>query len=304
MSKKKLVTVSSIYYIKQLLSQRAQLTLDYDKFEVQHGDYAKIIKTDLQPNMHSMFFWNKRLASQWSQEYDVPAYCVGAPYIFYRKENNIQKDVNAKGTVVFPAHGTKNMPAIFNVDHYCTALKSLPEKFHPITICVFWADITQFAIHVEYLKHGFNVTCVFLEGNNYPEGLYNILKRHQYASSNIYGSYSLYAVEMGIPFFLFGEDARYDNRLNHDPNKPKSITSTRDSEEGELRYKLFKSSPRGTITAEQEAFVHKELGLDEHISAEELRTILMPIQRDPAIIDTTDEDLADLFKQFKEAAKS
>ncbi len=293
------------YYMKAIVEQRAQIPINRDLFEIQHGLYDHAIATDIHELNHLFFAWNNKIKEEWKELSDVPAYVFGAPYVHYRRAKNIQKDPNAKGTVVFPSHGLEAMPAQYNIDAYCQQLLQLPKKFHPITICVFWGDISQFALHLEYLARGFHVTSVFLEGINYVDGFYNILKKHEYATSNIFGSYVLYAIEMDIPFFLLGERVVYDNRKQLDPNMEKTLFVADSDEMGKFRTKLFRNAPKDIITSEQRDYIHSEIGMHECLSQEQLRDAVQPILRDPKSIDHTDllevKYMNDMRREYKKS---
>lgn len=219
-----------------------------------------------------MLVWSKRRLELWNKECSIPAAVVGAPFVHYRKSRNIEQDIGARGTVAFPAHSTSTIDAVFNVDEYCEALKSLPSEFQPITICLHLHDMERKKDEL-YKKHGFNVVHagpIWVLGFEFVQNFYEILRRHKYATSNQIGSYTFYSVEMGIPFFILGESAELDN--SGEPLMPLKFNYA-DYPIGEYATELFRG-PTQTISAEQKKFAEDELGVYDCLSGTELRELL------------------------------
>lgn len=219
-----------------------------------------------------MLVWSKRRLELWNKVSSIPAAVVGAPFVHYRKSRNIEKDIAAKGTVAFPAHSTSLIDAVFNIDEYCELLKSLPEEFQPITICLHIHDMERKKDEI-YQKHGFDVVNagpIWVLGFEFVQNFYEILSSHKYATSNQIGSYSFYAVEMGIPFFILGESAELDN--SGEPLMPTKFSYT-DYPIGDYAAALFQG-PAQIISAEQKKFVEDELGVHDCLSGTELRELL------------------------------
>lgn len=168
---------------------------------------------DLLTDQPLMLVFSRRRLQAWNEKSSIPAAILGAPFVHYRKLKHIEKDIAANGTVAFPAHSTPLMDAVFDIDEYCKLLKSLPIEFHPITICLHAHDLER-KKDLIYKKFGFNVVNagpIWVPGFEYVEKFYEILGSHKYATSNQVGSYSFYAVEMSIPFFIFGEPVNVEN---------------------------------------------------------------------------------------------
>ncbi|MDP4128162.1 MAG: hypothetical protein Q8912_14660 [Bacillota bacterium] len=232
---------------------------------------------DYQCNPPLMLVWSKRRLEQWNKASNIPSAIMGAPFVHYRKLRQIEKDTTARGTVAFPAHSTRLIDAVFDIDNYCNQLKSLPSEYHPITICLHIHDLER-KKDLKYKEHGFNVVSAG-EGNvlrfEYVDKFYDILKSHKCATSNQVGSYSFYAVEMGIPFFIFGEEANLVN--SGDPLWPSEF-SYDDYPIGVYATNLFKG-PTQVIREEQKKFVEDELGIHDCLSGTELRELLIESNR-------------------------
>jgi hypothetical protein len=98
------------------------------------------------------------------------------------------------------------------------------------------------------------------------------LRNFSYATSNLVGSYAYYTVEMGIPFFIYGNKQKYINHNDSnicigewDPYKEsKSYKHAHDIFTG-----LFTS-----ITTEQMELVEKDLGIHDGISRWKMAQVL------------------------------
>jgi len=221
-----------------------------------------------------MLVWSRRRLQEWNEESSIPAAISGAPFVHYRKLRQIEKDITANGTVAFPAHSTPLIDAVFDIDGYCKQLKSLPIEFHPITICLHAHDLER-KKDVIYKKYGFNVVTagpIWVPGFEFVQKFYEILRSHKYATSNQVGSYSFYAVEMGIPFFIFGESAELKNS-GREPLMP-SKYSYLDYPMGVFATQMF-TGPTKVISEEQKNFVEEELGVHDCLSGIELRQLLL-----------------------------
>ena len=111
---------------------------------------------------------------------------------------------DAKGTVAFPAHSTIYSRAIYDIDEYCNLLKSLPDEFQPVTICLHHSDIEEYEMDKEFEKRGFKTVCAsFNQGDKqFYEAFYDILCSHKYATSNEPGSFFLQQRQVFLFLFL------------------------------------------------------------------------------------------------------
>jgi hypothetical protein len=141
-------------------------------------------------------------------------FTVGAFFIHYRMKNKIKQSAQAKGTITFPSHSTLDIKSVFDWDKYAKELSELPEEYQPISACVYWTDVLE-GRHEAFAKYGIDA---YTSGNigeeNYAKNLYEKLKDCRYVTSNLLGSYANYALEMDIPFFVFGDKSVYAARGN------------------------------------------------------------------------------------------
>ena len=222
-----------------------------------------------------MLVYSKRRQQAWKKASKIPVLTMGSPFMLFRRMNKINCSVDAKGTVAFPSHSTLFLESQFNIDEYCLTLKKLPAKFHPITVCLLYPDIKLGRDKV-YLKHGFEVVSAGkkLRGSlNFVRNFYSILSKYKYSTSNEVGSYSFYAVELGIPFFLLGEEPTIFNKDNKDPNS-KERSKLSDYPSGRGAIQLFAGKDREKISSAQKDFVLEELGIPDMVGSKKLKTAL------------------------------
>ncbi len=215
---------------------------------------------------------SKRRLQAWNKISDIPGAVIGSPFVHYRKSRKIEKDAAAAGTIAFPAHSTQLTETVFDIDAYCKQLLSLPEEYHPITICIHFYDIARKRDEI-YKKYGFNIVTAgppIVPGFEFVEKFYEILKKHKYATSNLMGTYSFYAVEMGIPFFIYGEPVVLEKQ---EEKSPPTISRYTDYPMGALATRIFQG-PTQVISEEQKNFVDEELGVHDCLSGSELRELL------------------------------
>lgn len=123
-----------------------------------------------------------------------------------------------------------------------------------------------------YINNGFPVyTAGDYQDCRFVERFYNILKNFKYATSNELGSYIYYAVEMGIPFSVFGNKPRYYNVVNKD--FPVGEYDFDNQKEYNKIYKLFEGF-HTEITQEQKEYIIENLGLNKGISRLQMAYIL------------------------------
>ena len=237
----------------------------------EHGWSPAILDTDLSTKKPLMLVFSKRKASDWQKVSEIPVAVIGSPFRLFRKLNHIRQKENARGTVVFPAHSTYGIKNHFEVDKYCKELKQLPEKFQPITICLFWHDFVDKSSDI-YRQNGFRVVSAgrkFTIGLNFVRNFYEILSSHKYSSSNEIGSHTFYAVDFGLPFFLLGR--RPSARR---VKKGHKLYPMANFKFGRLAEKLFDTGPVIRISPEQKAFVNQETGASDCLTRDELAAIL------------------------------
>jgi hypothetical protein len=241
------------------------------RYEHGHSPFDDRPVNDLRSTKRLMLVFNKRRLETWQRHSKRPAYIIGSPFVQYRRLQNIVKAADACGTVVYPLHSTPKEQGVFDRQEYCRQLKALPAQFHPLKLCLHEHDF-QLGFDNIYREHGFEiVTAGVREEPDFVDKFYEILRHCRYATSNAFGSYLFYAVEMGIPFFIYGGKTSF---LYTD----KKHTYERVKQEGEFGAyieDLFSTDPNVGITEEQRIAIEKEVGIHDAISGQELYSLLM-----------------------------
>lgn len=133
------------------------------------------------------------------------AYTLFSPSVFYRRSNKIEQSLDAKGTICFPVHSLPKSGFEFNIDKYCEDLNKLPEQYHPIKISLHMHDINNDSFK-KYEEFGFEVvTAGNTSDYRFVERLYDIIKQAKFITSNDVSTITFLAVEMRIPFFIYGD---------------------------------------------------------------------------------------------------
>lgn len=242
---------------------------------MEHGwtSMSEALPSDLKNNKKVMFVYSKRRAIAWQKSSDKEVFIMGSPFVLYRKMNKIYQAKDARGTIAFPSHSTKELRADFDIKKYCQVLKKIPKDYQPVTMCLHYLDISR-GIDLLYKREGFDTITAGDKNNiNFAKNFYNILRKHKYATSNEIGSYTFYAVEMGLPFFILGDLPLVIDENGNDPNLTGQLTMN-DYKIGKYAMNLFQTSPTNFITKQQKDFVLQEIGNDEHLSAKEINSLL------------------------------
>lgn len=228
--------------------------------------------SDLATTKSVMLVFSKRRELVWRKVSGQAVAVMGAPFVHFRKRRHITIANDAVGTIAFPGHSCSGIDAIYDIQSFAQQLRSLPDVFQPATICLHPADIRK-GTGILYEHQGFKVVSAGDQFSvEFPARFYGILRAHRFATSNVVGSYSFYAVEMGIPFFIAGQLPVMDN-YGGDPNVPRRYTLL-DYPVGKVAYEIFNTGPIERITSAQMEFVRDEMGVDQCLSGAALGRLL------------------------------
>jgi hypothetical protein len=250
-------------------------------------------KLMLQFNSFSENIWNNDDSVKQS---GIKVVNIGNPFIHYRRKHKIHSLPDAKGTIAFPGHSTDLIKASFDIQRYCDLLMALPIDFHPITICIHCDDIKN-DCYSYYKKNGFSVVTAGSRYDvNFCKNFYQQLSQHKYSTSNVVGSYTFYAIEMGIPFFILGGEPTLFNIANKDPLLPE-VSKISDFKGGRFAMSLFSTGATKLISKEQMDYVLNHLGVNDCISGKKLNKLLWKFfLKDKKLIKYTLDYYKDLFK--------
>lgn len=234
-----------------------------------HGipNYDQPAPHELNNKAPVMFYYSSRLTKEFKKQSKKSCYTVVSPNVFYRRRFKIEKEPTATGTIAFPCHSTPEMDDLTDYNEYCAKLKSLSGEFTPVSVCLHYHDINK-GLHKIFMDHGFEVLTVGSPyHSDFIERFYNILKKFKYVTSNEVGSYAYYAVEMNIPFLLFGNPIQLFNRgdVNVEKGYYNTSINLKSSKQTAKALEIF-STFNGQVTQAQKEFVEKELGVNDSIS--------------------------------------
>lgn len=234
-----------------------------------HGIYFcdKPVKHELESEAPVQFFNWEKFVQDFKRESDKPCYKIEWPYLSYIKRRGVKRDENPEGTIVYPSHSTPLTDDIFDIEKYIEQLKSLPEKFHPIYVCLHKHDITK-GVHNAYLEAGFNVVTAGHHGDDrYIDRFYELLRHFKYSTSNEISTYTFLSVNLGVPFFTYGENTKI---INHeDINYAKGELNFQQFDGYQEAYNLFLKNPLKDeilISKEQVDYVNDKLGVGADMS--------------------------------------
>lgn len=166
-----------------------------------------------------IFFTSAAQRDEYVKQTGKRAYVSGSPFVACRTLNQIEPDADTRGTVAFPVHSTHLIDVVIDWEKYADDLLSLPTEYQPVTVCLYWKDLLA-GRHSPFLERGMAVvTTGHMADPDFATTFYAILRQHRYCTSNMVGSYTFYAVEMGIPFFIHGMAPVFNNH-GHDHNRP------------------------------------------------------------------------------------
>ncbi len=228
---------------------------------------------ELQSSAPVQFYHTKSSAARWKDVSQKRCYILYSPFVFARHTLGIERSNSARGTIFFVAHSTPSILENKAVDTYHHELSALPERFRPITICLHIHDVTK-GLDRKYLERGYQVvTAGDSLDQRFTERFYRLLGQHRYALSNLFGSYGLYATEMGIPFGLYGTEPEYHNQA--DPNIEKGdYKSYRNTPFYQRAIELFGHLPEDSVAPEQLEFARYQLGVDDGITRADMARVL------------------------------
>lgn len=229
-------------------------------------------KHELESSAPVQFYHSPVSVEKWKEVSSKPCYVLYSPFVFYRRSRKIEKDINASGTIAFPAHTTLSIDDVSDIEEYIKQLKELPDDFQPVSVCLHPTDINKGQYKV-FMDHNIPV---YTAGHGcdmrFAERFYNILKNFKYSTSNIIGSYTYYSVEMGIPFSIYGANPKYIN--SSDPNVTMGeYDPYNELQSYKIMYDLFNGLNK-EISTEQREIVERDLGLKDGLNRLEMSKVL------------------------------
>lgn len=230
------------------------------------------LRQEIESGAPYQFCHSPTLVQKWRKRLKKEASVLYSPFIFCRRKRNFYKSRIAEGTLAFPAHTTANIDDNSDMEVYIKQLLKLPKRFQPVSVCLYYDDIKKNK-HKIFQKYKIPIyTAGYYFDERFTERFYEILKNFKYATSNTAGSYLYYAVEMGIPFSIYGQKQKYVNK-----NDSNLSTGEYDPYKLSAFYRRLDGMFRGLNTKvipEQKDFVEVNLGLKDGLEPDGMKKIL------------------------------
>tara|TARA_Y100000588_G_scaffold384143_1_gene474812 strand:+ start:691 stop:1428 length:738 start_codon:yes stop_codon:yes gene_type:complete len=204
---------------------------------------------------------------------EKPCYSYYSPFVYYRRRHRIDPLPDTQGTLAFAPHTTPNAHHEIDYPRYIAQLKALPEEYQPVSVCLHMHDIVK-GYHRAFIESGFpTYTAGHAHDHRFAERFYDMLRQFRYTTAVEIGSHTFYSVEMGIPFFVYGD--RYC-RVNLGDDNARLGTFDDYAEDPIYRkyYDLFNHFPNVSISTEQQSVASSLLGLDSGLGRLEMCKIL------------------------------
>lgn len=231
------------------------------------GLHSHLFQHELENPAKVHFTWHPVKAQRYSSFAYKKVLLVTHPWIFYRRLHGITRSKKPEGTLAFFMHGTTAVKWVgHDSEEYFEKLRALPGKFQPVVLCLHMNDIKA-GLHKELRRYGFPiVTAGNTSSTNFVDRFYDLVKNYSYATSQVWGSYAAYCVELGIPYFHLGERPELVNIA--DPNLPAGVAPQYWDdfhEDSAKKAEALFSLPVDIVTDEQRAFVESVLGFDSRL---------------------------------------
>lgn len=175
---------------------------------IQHGWYLAAVQHDAKKNAGENWYWSKEIESQYNRKYsDIKTRATGAPFIYHLWNIGYQEMPieQRKGSIVFPAHSSDFVTVDYNYEKFAAMLDGLPEKYKPITVCIYYIEHEK-GMDRFFKEKGFQIVTngMSLYQSDFLHNYVDNTKDKLYAFSNEPTSALIYASLMGLTAFYFG----------------------------------------------------------------------------------------------------
>lgn len=193
------------------------------------------------------------------------------------KIQDFENGENRSGTIAFPCHSTQTIRAKFSHAEMAERLLSLPDEFHPISVCIFWKDFLH-GDSLPYENRGIDVVSAgHMFDRNFLLRFHDLCRTFRFATSNEIGSHLFMSAASGCNFFyLDSSPVRWeipDDELHNCAQQNEMFKYCKQESR-----KLF-GKPLGESDEVQRAFVDHFIGTNFLRTKRQLNQILSQAHR-------------------------
>lgn len=190
-----------------------------------------------------------------------------APFVYARELIKDQLPSDRLGLLFFPSHSTHHLQAHANYEELADILVTLPQKYMPISVCIYWRDY-NLGHHKPFMDRGIRVVSA---GHVYDKyflfRLVYLLSMHKFASGNNFGSHMFYSTLSGCEYFHFEGYEPVISGNSERPNMPVGLA---------VQFReLFRKDPSLFRKEEQRKCTEHYLGTNNLLRPTKLRRTLL-----------------------------
>jgi hypothetical protein len=173
-----------------------------------------------------------------------------------------------RGTLFFLSHSTHHITAVSPFEQLAEQLQALPERFHPISVCVYWRDFLL-GHHLEFERRGMRiVSSGHMYDRHFLVRLHHLCSLHRYACSNEIGSHLFYSMAAGCSYFQLGANAE----LHYDQARRSDVATIPDPIR--VRIEQLFATPHDTPTQEQRMLIDDYVGRTHELGRDDMSRLL------------------------------
>lgn len=199
---------------------------------------------------------------------------AASPFLYLLELLKEQPYPERKGTIFFPSHSTHHVTTQMDFEGLAEELIQLDDEYHPITVCMYWRDITL-GHHLHFKERGLRIVSAgHMFDPCFLSRFYHLCSLHQYAAGNSIGSHVFYSIKAGCSYFHL-DSINYTQSIDSDIHKDDVGIIPSDLES---KFKSLFSNPLPCATTEQLEFANYYLGTKFLKTPEELRRQLIHVE--------------------------
>lgn len=222
-------------------------------------------------------FYSGRYNAIRNQDTDKIPIRVPHPWVTYRRSIGFSQIKNPIGCLVFIPHSVPGIEVNeldLNLQRFFDSLKKLFDT-NEISLCVHMHDVRN-KLHIQLRKYGFPIFTVGNSSSNlFVDRFYQLIRNFQAAASNNSGSQLYYCAELGLDYFLIGDEVEYTN-ISHSEMPPGKIIPSQiriDALENDKRFFMEKIGDHHDM----QNWINDVLGINqiERVSVKKIRRIMI-----------------------------